>query len=65
MDKNAKVNRVQVLRRKQAKHVAALAEIEAELCPLLCDLLNEHGPGAGIDGEVMAAATEPKDGGKP
>lgn len=65
MDK--KINHIQLLRRKQAKHVAALAkhvgalaEIEAELCPLLCEFLNEHGPSAGVSPDVLAKANEPK-----
>lgn len=60
MDVNAKIARVEALRRKQAKHVAALADIEAELCPLLRDLLNAHGPANGVDDAVTAMANEPK-----
>lgn len=63
MDVNAKIARVEALRRKQAKHVAALADIEAELCPLLCELLSDHGPANGVGDDVISAASAPKDGG--
>jgi len=60
---NATIARIEVLRRRQAKHVARLAEIEKELCPLMSAILKEHGPTNGITSRVMAAASEPKDGG--
>lgn len=53
--------RIAKLRAKQAKHVAALARIETELCPLLTRVTHECAPGLGIDAPAVAAATEPKD----
>jgi len=60
---NATIARIEALRRRQAKHVARLAEIEKELCPLLSAVLCEHGPTNGVDENVMAAASAPKDDG--
>lgn len=63
MNINATIARIEALRRRQAKHVARLAEIETELCPLLSAVLCEHGPTNGVDENVMAAASAPKDDG--
>lgn len=60
MDRND-FERIGKLRAKQAKHIAALARIETELCPLLTKVTHECAPGLGIDEPTVAAATEPKD----
>lgn len=60
MDKND-FERIGRLRAKQANHIAALARIETELCPLLTKVTHECAPGLGIDDGAVALATEPKD----
>lgn len=59
MDRND-FERLAKLRAKQARHVAALARIDAELCPLLTKVTHECAPGLGIDAPTVTAAVAPK-----
>jgi len=57
---HADFTRLAKLRAKQAKYIAALARIDAELCPLLTKVTHECAPGLGIDAPTVAAAVAPK-----
>jgi hypothetical protein len=51
------------LRAKLGKHIAALARIDAKLCPLLSKLTGDCHASGLIDDETVSAARASKDGG--
>ena len=66
MDNNAKARRILRVRNKQSKltrlmhhYAAQLVALDAELCELLTDCIDD----AGIDDDTVSAARAPKDGG--
>lgn len=61
MDTNAKVDRVNAIRRKRVELIAELAHLDKRECALLRELLDEHGLGCGVDSDMIAAAAVPKD----
>lgn len=60
MPTEAKTRRLIVLGQRKATLTAKLCEVHAEECKLLQELLAEHGPSAGVPGEVSTLAAEPK-----
>jgi len=66
MDKNAKARRIVRIRNRQSKltglmhhYAAQLVALDAELCEMLTDCLDD----AGLDDGTVSAARAPKDGG--
>lgn len=66
MDKNATAKRIIRIRNRQSKLTALMHHYAAQLVALdaeLCDLLSECIDEAGLDDATLAAASAPKDGG--
>ena len=55
-----KVRRIIALGQREAALMRNLAEVQAERCRLLQELLAKHGPDAGMPGDITTLAAEPK-----